>query len=723
MQQAAPLLQGMIPPAEYWQPRYFPSHLSHVTQVFENGQINLQLVVYLPLDYGPTVEQSPASDLHNSASIQVKVGSTGTWQNLQYSPSLGKGYWSLELIQISPRQPLRFRYRDNAGQWRPIMPISDLENVRGTTYVPNLSHEWKNQPPRFNHGKVLMETTLEGLIAGYKGGRFAPKSFGDMFQMSIAQRILKTNIPRHLVEWGIDEIMVPVCSSVADRSYLDPKFNYLTYNVADVDWQIGESDTFMRLIDQFYAHGILIVPDLIFAHQVKNPFDGSLDQVVQPRTGERLVVDTHAYLFRDYGTWMFKLADPAVRQQLAEKISAFVAKFRLRMIRIDYVDGLILQYSDRRAENYRCTENYGETFIRELRAELKRAAPDVVVLGETFEVAGNPAVQEFIDVFYAPVGFSIVEELYKPPGEMARPQYPDVNRLIAEINWASQSSRREAVYAQLHDETWYDQHIVRGRPYVPWAYGGNPAQLAKLQGEKLVDMGLLQPSGLLDYVRRTVRNAEALTMFTARLRYMFVPGVDSLCLGRLDDPDQWKMIWDGVTPSQMGHWKATGLGEVDILKLHGRHRADMIALRQIFRRYTLVAEDTLQPLTTVSAYHADPETSVLGLLRFNPFQLSDTLLVVFNFGPRSFAGGVEQGYELPISLNTHGQSLAGTWEILFDGDWVAPENQRQGEAVLGYAPGSQLQTTTGQYLNNACVLNFSLGAVSLVVLRYLSGVS
>jgi len=689
---------------EPWRCPYSPSHLTHVTQVWPDGKVDVRVVIYLPKSYSPAAEALPQPQPLETWCVQVRV-KQGSWQTLN-RPETEADCWSLDLERLTPGSAVAFRYCDNQGQWRSLTPLTDLETVYGAIYVPQLTHLWQHESPRFNHAKVLLETTLEGLLAGYKGGEFAPRSQEEMFQASIAQRILKTQIPPRLAEWAIDEIMVPICSSVADRSQLDPKFNYLTHNVGDVDWQIGPVQDFMQLLDRLHAHGILMVPDLIFAHQVQDPFPGSLNQVERSWDGEKLLVDRQAFLFRDYGTWMFKLEDPIVRRLLVEKITAFVVRYRLRIVRIDYVDGLILQYSQRQ-------ENFGEVFIQELKAELRQVCPQAIVLGETFEVAGNPLVQDFIDVFYAPVGFSVVEELYKPPAKMARPQYPEVEHLVAQVNYAAYSKRQEAIYAQLHDETWYDQHIIVGRPYVPWAYGGNPAELAKRQGEELTRMGLLRPEQLLDYVRRTVRNAEALTLFTAKLRYMYVPGVDSLALGCLDDRDRWKVIWDGVTQEQMAHWLPTGLSERQIFWLHEQHRADMIQLRRIFRTYTKVDEETLAPQVQPQVFHVDPETAVMGIYRQSYVDPAESLLIVFNFGPQSFLESTDHDYELPVP-----EGLEGQWQVLFDGDWIVPHCHPPEEKPLGYAPGTNLMTAKGRYLPQSQVLSLHLGARSLVILRY-----
>ncbi|KKI98260.1 hypothetical protein PROH_20360 [Prochlorothrix hollandica PCC 9006 = CALU 1027] len=687
-----------------WFGGYQPDYLTHISQVYSDGSVDIAVRVYWPRLSGKGI--GDPTQIQDSG-VQVRV-EDGPWQDLT-APHAEYKCWSAQLDRVLEGSAIHFRYRDGQGVWQAFAPLTDLETLYGTTYVPSLTYEWEHQAPRYDHAKVLLETTLEGLLAGYKGGKFAGRDLDELSQVSIADRMIATDIPGQLAAWNIDEVMVPVCASVANRSHLDPKFNYLTYNFIEIDWQVGGIAAFKRLVDRFYGYQIQLIPDLIFAHQVRNPFAGSLDQIQDPHSGMAVFVDPDPFLFRDYGTWMLNLAEPHFRQLLAEKMVTFAQKYHLKVLRIDYVDGLILQYSNR-------NQNYAEEFIRELKAALRQHCPDVVTLGETFEVAGNPAVQDFIDVFYAPIGFTIVEELYKPPSQMERPLYPNMEVLAGHAHQVLQSKRREAYYAQLHDETWYCQHIVQGRPYVPWAYGGNPAQLAKNQGEELVAMGLLEPPQLLEFVRRTVRNAEALTMFLANLRYMFVPSVDALSLGCLDDPDQWKVAWKGVSPSQLEAWEATGLDRRDILWQHQHHRQDLVTLRGLFRRYTKVDESTYQPLVTIEMNHHDSGASLLSLFRLNPSLVEDSLLVVFNFGANVFKGEVT--YEVPIP-----EGFDGPWAVLFDGDCPNPDLAKAASTPLArsYGTGTLLQTVQGQYSNRSAVLRLEIGARSLVVLNYRGG--
>ena len=676
---------------------YDPHQIAGVTRVYPNGNADLILRVYLPKIYGPSA--LALQDEAAAWSVQVKVGKQD-WQNLK-APDREGDCWTLALENIPSGTLLQYRYRDDRGDWQPLAPLENLEQVAGKTYVPKLNYVKQNQSPPYLQARVLLETTLEGLLCGYKGGKFAPRDRQEMFQGSLARRILSTNIPQRLASLSIDEVMVPICASIADRAQLNPKFNYLTYNIAELDWQVGSADEFRRLVDAFHGQRLLLVPDLIFVHQVRNPYPGSLDTIARTTTDggkhEGLYIDPAPFYFRDYGTWMVKLQDPLIRRQVVEKIVALATRYGLQAIRIDYVDGLIKQFCQR-------DRNYAEDLVRELKAELRRATPQTLVLGEAFEEAGNPAVQELIDVFYMPTGFSVLEELHKPLEKRDRPLFPDISRIARELNNSSFSDRKEAIYAQLHDEIWEDEQITLGRPDVPWAYGANPAQLAKNRGEDLVRLGLLSRVQLLDYVRRTVRAIEAMTMFVAKLKYMYTPGVDSLALNGLDAPDYWRMAWDGIMPGDMQAWIETGLSPGETFDLHQQHRADMIRLRSIFRRYSPVEPNGLQPLVQPEVYHQDTDSAFLAILRRNHVARDGTLLAVFNLGDRRFHG--DTAYELPVP-----DDLAGDWEVLFDGD-------RGPGGAIAYPATTMLETGYGNYSGRAAALRLNIGPRSMLVLRY-----
>jgi len=653
--------------------------LTHVTGIWPDGKVDLAICVYLPLPQG-------------RSSVQVKLGQ-GRWRSLTPRNPDAPTYWELTLEQVAPGKALRFRYCNRKGHWQPFAPMTNLERVQDVHYIPRLNYQWRYDSPICNHGQIVMETTLEGLVAAYEGGVFAPRSREEMFLDPISRQMTRTMIPEQLAALGIDAVMTATNSSVADRSHLNPYYNYLSYDVADFDWQLGPAQETLKLVDTFYGAGISLVPDLTFIHQVRTPFPGSLDQIEASP-----YMDTEAFAFRDYGTWMFRLEDPEIRRQLIEKIIAFAARYRFSVIRLGYLDGLIYQYSRRET-------NYGELFLQELKAEMKRVVPKLKIIGEAFAVKDNPVIQECIDFLYAPYGFPVVEELYKDPKKRKRSLYPDFETLIPSIEHGVTNQRQNAIYAQLHDETCEGGTRENG---------ANPAELARLQGEDLIAMGQLSREDLLDYTRRLVRNTEAIALFMSKLVYMFVPAVDSLMLGSLNQEGNWKVSWDSVTPEQLTFWEKTGLSERQVYLLHKQHRQDMARLRQIFRSHSPIDAESKIPLTEIEICHTDAENAVFGLLRSIPERPYETLFILFNLGPITFKN---HPYSVPIP-----NSYSGQWEVLFDGDWIDPllrtrdrqSNINSNEELTAYDPGTLLDTQS----SSKTILPLNLGSFNLVVLKF-----
>lgn len=674
--------------------RYKPTTLSYVDDVDKHGKVQLVLRVYLPFS-----EKSLPKE------VQVKVG-IWQWKRLSVPTEQGP-FWSLTLNKINPETSLQFRFRDSKGKWVPLAPLADLERVYGTFYIPKICPN-QTEYLSYSRARVLMETTLEGLLAGYEGGVFAPRSREELFRDPIIRQILRTDIPNQIAELGIDDIMVTTSSSVADRSHLNPRFNYLAYDIADIDWQLGYMKDMQNLLKNLQYKGISVVPDLVFAHQVKAPFPGSLDQIQE---GEHpLFVDSDASMVYDYGTWMFKLEDPIIRKQVIEKIIALVMRYSLRTLRLGYLDGLIHQYSQREV-------NYGEVFLQELKQELNVFSPKTELLGEAFAIKDNLTIQDCIDTFYAPYGFWILAEICKPVELKKSPLMPDFDSLLNAIHNALSCPRCNAVYAQLHDEAYASNGMTTHRNQAPWAHGFNMSELAKKQGEKLVELGLLPAEDLLDYIRRSVRNSEALTLFCSKFMYMFTSASDALALGCLDAPGNWKFYWDALDPEQLRFWKKRGLPDKEIYLLHKQHRLDMIRLRQIFREYTFVIPEQRRALTQVQIQHTDPENSIVSLWRYNPHRITDSLLIVFNFGPVVLRD--QQTYQLPIPIEFEYE-----WEVLFDGDWIdpllrTPERNYyldSKEDILGYSPGKILSSLRSKD-NLTREISLELGSFSLIVLK------
>ena len=521
---------------------------------------------------------------------------------------------------------LSFEAETDDHQRIPWVPIEEAETVFGRVRVPDLDPSWHEsaEPPapgprRF---QILLEATLEGLLADYQGGSHAPSSMEELLELSIAARILRTQIPERLAEMGYTELMVPIFSSVADRTKLDPKFNYLVYNLS-LDWQLGTHREMRQLVERFRQAGIELIPDLVFVHQVSDPYDGSVSDWAI-RHGQRSAFqDPDPYLFRDYGTWMFNLADAEVRQVVCTKLCHLISSLGLHKIRVDYIDGLVLQYSRR-------PENWGCALLDELHDALNRSCPGLEIIGEAFSTASAPPVQQLISSAYSPRGFQLMETLL-------RPGYPDmfhtgatVDSICTSLQQATLQSVRESNYAQLHDECWHDLFIEQGRPATPWAYGKMPLGLALDHASQLAEQGFIGASDQLPISIRLTALITVLGMVMSFSRWMETVGAISLDTGRLDEQDHWKFLWSPSDRLNRSIWKAVGSDASLIAEELDAFRAALMTVRRALLQLGAVADNPPGP--PLQIVHRDPQNGLIGLLRWGD-QATTPLLVLANLAP------------------------------------------------------------------------------------------
>jgi hypothetical protein len=589
--------------------------------------------------------------------------------------------YQAEIPLIRVGTEISFEVQQGAGMSVPLVPIEEPETVFGKVRIPDLEPAWSASKPETYasdhtaeeapaHFQILLEATLEGLLADYQGGSHAPQSIEELLELSIAARINCTQIPERLAEMGYTELMVPIFSSVADRTRLDPKFNYLVYNLS-LDWQLGTHREMRELVMRFRKAGIELIPDLVFAHQVSNPYDGSVNDW-SARSGQYSVYqDTDPFLFRDYGTWMFNLADAQVRKSVIRKICNLITRLDLNKIRVDYIDGLVLQYSRR-------DHNWGCTLLNELHYALLEVRPGLEIIGEAFSTASTPEVQQLISSSYSPRGFQLMET-------MLRPGYPDlfhtgatVDSICKSLEAANLQSGRESNYAQLHDECWHDIFIQQGRPATPWAYGKMPLGLALDHTQQLVEQGFIVRTQRLPISIRLTALITVLGMVMSFTRWMETVGAITLDTGRLDEEEHWKYLWSANDRLNRAIWAEVG---VDSRLIGEELEAFRQALKQTRRALVqlgpVIANPPGPPLQIV---HRDYQNGVIALYRWGD-HAANPLLVVANLAPYRLNQDGAYGLNLDEPGGIHNTAISS-----FGGVGVAAQRlQRREDGVLGLA--------------------------------------
>jgi len=528
-----------------------------------------------------------------------------------------------EIPDIRIGTELSFQLESSDQKPLPWVPIEESETVFGRVRVPDLDPAWVNPsgpstaqavPSGF---QILLETTLEGLLADYQGGIHAPRAMEELLELSIAARINRTQIPERLAAMGYTELMVPIFASVADRTKLDPKFNYLVYNLS-LDWQLGTHREMRELIQNFRKAGIELIPDLVFVHQVTNPYDGSVSDYAIRDGQLSAFQDPDPYLFRDYGTWMFNLSDPVVREVVIAKILHLVQRLDLKKIRVDYIDGLVLQYSRR-------SQNWGCSLLDELHSSLMMSCPQLEIIGEAFSTASAPQVQRLIASSYSPRGFQLMETLLRPGYQDLFYTGATVDSICRSIDAANQQSGRESNYAQLHDECWQDEFIEQGRPATRWAYGKMPLGLAFDHCSQLLEQQFFSRQELLPVSIRLTALITVLGMVMSFSRWMETVGSLTLDTGRLDEEDHWKFLWSPTDRLNRAIWQDVGDDSNVIADEFLAFRGAMEAIRTSLLNLGPVAPNPPGPPLRI--VHRDYQNGLIALLRWGDHSPSPVLLI------------------------------------------------------------------------------------------------
>ena len=576
-------------------------------------------------------------------------------------------FWELRLNFIRPGTALFFRLELDDGSSVPFVPLGESDVVNGVVRVPDYHPSWLEPCPTRRDGDerpdnsgmaILLEQTLEGLLADYEEGVYFTDSAEELLSWSVADRLLQTKIPERLRDLGYTELMFPLYASVADRCNLNPKFNYLVYNIS-TDWQLGTAQDLRKLVHRFRACGIELVPDLVFVHQVKNPFDGSSNDVMDNANGLLPWQDPAPFLFRNYGTWHFDLEDPVVRAIMIDKLMEMILSHDFHVLRVDYMDGLLLQYSGK-------SINYGAVLLEELSQRLHQDRPGLRIIGEAFQTAAEPSLRRLIDSTYSPRGFGLLDLLLVGAADLrqaTRDAIDGLTRIVAESN---NQSCTESNYSQLHDECWQDEWISLGRGHTPWAYGAMPMGLALARVDALIHQGTLQAD------QRT-RTAAALMLLIRTLglvlsftRWMETSGSISLDQGKLDDPLHWQLPWETSSGLSRMLCPANELTEQQRCHLIQRAQQHVGAANHLIRRLGMSEASTLgMPLIMV---HGDVQAGVAAFVRWGK-RYPNPVLVLVNLSPIEAAG--QPGYE--IDLNSAGWNKANHPTIL----------QAHSPAVLG----------------------------------------
>lgn len=171
---------------------------------------------------------------------------------------------------------------------------------------------------------------------------------------------------------------------LAEHPY-DPSWGYQITGYFSVTSRYGSRDDFKYFVNQCHLNGLGVIMDWVPGHFCKDDFglrafDGqALYEYQDPRKAEK----------KSWGTLTFDFGRPEVQSFLISNALFWAKEYRIDGIRVDAVASMIYLNFDKRDDEEKIYNTYGEdenlealAFIRKLNEVMKEYAPNVLMIAE-----------------------------------------------------------------------------------------------------------------------------------------------------------------------------------------------------------------------------------------------------------------------------------------------------------------------------------------------------
>ncbi|MBW4717734.1 1,4-alpha-glucan branching protein GlgB [Saccharothrix obliqua] len=286
---------------------------------------------------------------------------------------LGSGVWEVFVPGVRPGCRYKFRVLGVDGAWRehadPMASATETPPANASV-VTTTRHRW----------------TDDGWLARRAATDWhdAPISVYEVhlgsWRAGLSYRELATALGDYLVETGFTHVeLMPVTEHPFGGSW-----GYQTTSYFAPTARFGTPDEFRHLVDHLHSLGIGVLLDWVPAHFPRDAwalarFDGTpLYEHADPRRGEH----------PDWGTLVFDLGRPQVRNFLVASALHWLEEYHLDGLRVDAVASMLyLDYSRRDGEwlpnEFGGRENLDAVaFLRELNTAVRTRVPGAVVIAE-----------------------------------------------------------------------------------------------------------------------------------------------------------------------------------------------------------------------------------------------------------------------------------------------------------------------------------------------------
>ncbi|WP_433273417.1 1,4-alpha-glucan branching protein GlgB [Actinosynnema sp. CS-041913] len=286
---------------------------------------------------------------------------------------LGSGVWELHVPGARPGCRYKFRILSADGTWHehadPLAFATEIPPATASV-VTTSHHRWHDDDWTTRRAATDWHTAPVSVYEVHLGS----------WRVGLSYRELAAELGDYVQEMGFTHVeLLPTTEHPFGGSW-----GYQTTSYFAPTARFGTPDDFRHLVDHLHSLGIGVILDWVPAHFPRDAwalarFDGTpLYEHADPRRGEH----------PDWGTYVFDLGRPQVRNFLVSSALYWLEEFHLDGLRVDAVASMLyLDYSRRAGEwlpnTFGGHENLDAVaFLRELNTAAHTRCPGVLMFAE-----------------------------------------------------------------------------------------------------------------------------------------------------------------------------------------------------------------------------------------------------------------------------------------------------------------------------------------------------
>ncbi len=543
-------------------------------------------------------------------SVHVK-GSFNNWSQTNTPlASEGNGFWSAD-TNAQPGDHYRYIIRNGSMEFSRNDPHArELTHSAGVTIVPNPNFDWEGDDFQISPWNELV-------IYEMHVGTFNDRPGGEVGKFACVEKRLD-----YLRDLGVNAIeLMPINEYAGDLSW--------GYNVAypfAVERAYGGPDRLKQLIKAAHARGIAVLLDVVYNHFGPQDLDlWQFDGWHENGHGGIYFYNDH----RRHTPWGDTRPDygrPEVRQYLRDNALMWLTEYHVDGLRFDAT--VCIRQEKGFCGGHCCGDDIPDAWslLQWINDEIDANSPGKITVAE--DLQGNEWLTKATDIGGAGMGSQWSGEFVhsiRPVLLSPDDGYRDMGAVAHAIYHRYETDAfHRVIYTESHDE------VANGRARVPH------------------DIAPEDPGGWFAKKRSTLG---AVLVFTT-------PGIPMLFQGQEILEDEYFRDTDPIDWTKLERFAG----------IHRMYR-DLIRLRRNWYNNTrgLLGQH-------VNVFHINPNDKILGIHRWQDGGLGDDVVIVLNFGNRSYPNyriGFPQGGLWWLRFNSDSQNYDAFFGSVHSFDTVA----------------------------------------------------